>query len=164
MYWFKIIGISSQLCWIFRYFEKNELNSIISIEDSDNSIQGALASRVSVNPKQYTQNQTKPTTTVYSICPLRIVVWSVSCCSMFFVRPFCHGALNVDLSTLFSTFFLRTYKSNLVYFTTHRSYYNSALRHKGLFVKHNIVCVYGNQYDYVWSNRNIFIFEPIMNV
>jgi len=38
---------------------------------------------------------------------LRLVVLRVLCCStcLFLYRQFCHGALKLDLSTLFTTFF-----------------------------------------------------------
>ena len=48
MYWFRNIGKSFQLC-LFRYFEKtNDMNLIISMDDIDKKMQGALAIRVSV--------------------------------------------------------------------------------------------------------------------
>jgi len=49
----------------------------------------------------------KKTKTEKSECLLRHGVIPVLCCSgCWFTGPFCHGALKLDISTLFTTFFL----------------------------------------------------------
>jgi len=50
----------------------------------------------------------KTQTLVLSECLLRLGVIRVLCCSvcLFLYRPFCHGSLKLDTSTLFTIFFL----------------------------------------------------------
>jgi len=52
----------------------------------------------------------KNTNNIFSECLLRLCVLRVLCCSLclFVYRPYCHGALKLDMSTLFTTFVLWT--------------------------------------------------------
>ena len=55
--------------------------------------------------------------TIYSKCLLCLVDLLVSCCSScaFLHGPFCHGALKLDLSTVFTTFFRFEHLFNLTF-------------------------------------------------
>ena len=69
---------------------------------------------VTVNHKQYQKTATK---IIYSDGLLRLLGLRVFYCSMclFLYGPFCHGVLKLDLSTLFTTFFLRTSLQFILY-------------------------------------------------
>jgi len=56
----------------------------------------------------------------FSKCLLRhdVVRVFVSLCVLVFVRAFCHGALKLDISTLFTTFFIWTFIFNLYWVKT----------------------------------------------
>ena len=54
------------------------------------------------------QKNRKTQKIVISLCLLRLCLLRVWWFSVFLYRPFCHGAYKLDLSTLFTTFFLWT--------------------------------------------------------
>jgi len=62
---------------------------------------------ISINHVLKTEKKTHKTI-VISDRQLRLVFYMFSCCSggLYVYGPFCHGALKLDMSTLFTAFFL----------------------------------------------------------